>query len=652
LLLRIIVWVGLLLYSLVGYAEEQVQFQAAPTWIQTVKPGDLSGQLPVGGLRYLLVDKQVNLEQPTVARYFHFVLQISSTEGLEQASQLAFDYDPGYETLQIHGVSVLRNGQVLNRLEPKEIRVFQREPDLEHYLYSGTKTAYLILPDIRVGDTLEYNYTILGTNPVLGNKYSAQIQLDGDLPIAQSFMRVIVNPARQIHYSVPESKTGRLTLNDTSSHKELIWQESSIQPKHTEEDVPSWFSPYRFWSISEFNSWQDIVSWAQPLYDHASVITPEVAELANQLALANPAPKDKVMAALNFVQQEIRYLGIEDGIGSHLPRSAADTLYRRYGDCKDKTVLLMALLKAMGFAPKAALVSLDRGAILPNQLAAPIVFDHVIVTLALDGRQYWLDGTNLHQGTSLDSISTPDLHYALVIDPATTDFTPLTDPYRTSEIALYRELWLREPYSQLYVESRYTGESAETQRADMKSLSQQALSNQLLGYYAKIYFNLENKSKPAIQDDLTTNQLVIKQSFALSDSMSDMVKNGLPLYADLIDQQLKSIDSNRTQPLDIGEPVRIRQEFVFHLPYDVEIADYRQQYTHSLFTFNVTVHQYSPKLLRVVYRYQSTTGSVPVSELARYREFVQQVREDLALSFTIPPAPQAQVKQPEPETHS
>lgn len=648
-LLRLIFCLGFLLFTCSGYSEEQVQFHSAPNWVNVIQPGEDSSQSPVDGLRYLLVDKQINLSQGRVERYFHFVLRITSTEGLEQASQLAFDYEPGYETLAIHQVNVIRQGKTLNRLEPQELRVFQREPDLEHYLYSGTKTAYLILPDIRVGDTLEYSYTLYGSNPVLGNLYSTSIQLDGDLPISRSYMRIILNPAHAVHYSVPEGNNGHLTLENGSTQKELLWQETNIPAQHTEPHVPGWFSPYRYWLFSEYDSWHDIAQWALPLFEKAAVVSPDINDLAQQMIKANSAPKARAMAALIFVQQQIRYLGIEDGIGSHTPRSAAETLYRRYGDCKDKTILLVALLKAMGFSPKVALVSLEQGNLLPKLLPAPNVFDHVIVQLQLDNKTYWLDGTNLDQGTDLDSISVPDLHYALLLEPETQSLTAIQDNNQASGVSVYRELWLREPYSQLAVDAKFTGVAAETKRAELKSLSAEMLENQLLGYYSKLYFNSEHNNKPQILDDLKTNQLELKQRFELSDSLDDLVKNGLPLYADLIDQQLKNIDSNRTQPLSIGKPVHIQQEFVFHLPYAIEIADYHQQYDHELFSFSVSVHQYSPTLLRVIYHYQSKTDYIPVSELARYREFVQLAREDMALNFSIPPLPDdAQNSDPQP----
>ncbi len=140
-----------------------------------------------------------------------------------------------------------------------------------------------------------------------------------------------------------------------------------------------------------------------------------------------------------------------------------------------------------------------------------------------------------------------------------------------------------------------------------------------------------------MRDDLQKNELVLRQQFTLSGGTDELAKNGLPLYADLIDTYLKTIDSARKQPLALGPPLKIRQEFIFHLPHDVNIADYSQQYENEVFSFSIWVQQINPKLLRVTYRYQNRLDHVPVRELARYREAVQQAREELALNFTLPP---------------
>lgn len=634
---RLLINFFVLLFSLTVWADEQVKFQPAPQWVQEIPTPASSTQSAVNGLRYLLIDRQLNLDAQQVSRYSHYVMEITSTEGLEHASQLSFDFDPGFETLQIHKIQVIRKGESLDRLEPQELRIFQREPDLEHYLYSGTKTAYLILPDIRVGDILEYSYSVVGNNPVMGNKFSRQLQLDWDMPVALNSIRVLVHSGRTLYYSVPESPNGKLTTIDTSTHRELLWQESSVAAVSSDDDVPAWFTPYRYWSLSEFSSWSDVVQWALPLYEKTAVVEPVIQQLADQFMKTAQKPEDRVIAALQFVQHQVRYLGIEDGIGSHVPRKASETLYRRYGDCKDKTVLLMALLKAMGFNPQAALVNLEQGTILPKQLPSPYAFDHVIVSLKIGDQLYWLDGTDLNQGTNIATIGIPYLHYALPVAENSNDLVSMDDKYRIAETVLKRELWLDEPHSRLLVEAHYSGREAESQRSSWKDIPPQQITHQLLGYYSKLYSDLEGSSQPDMQDNLQSNEFFIRQQFMLSAGIDELTRNGLPLYADLIDTYLKTIDSARRQPLALGPPVKIRQEFIFHLPNDVNIADYSQEYDNAVFKFSIWVRQVSPRLLRVTYRYQNRLDHVPIRELARYREMVTQARDELALNFTLPP---------------
>jgi transglutaminase-like putative cysteine protease len=638
LFVRLFISALFLFYGLVALADEQVKFEPVPAWVQNLQP-PLGGHLssPSNGLRYLLIDRQLNLDAQNVSQYSHYIMQITSTEGLEQASQLSFDFDPEFESLQIHQVRVLRQGESLDRLEPNELRLFQREPDLEHHLYSGTKTAYLILPDIRVGDVLEYSFSTHGINPVLGDKFSAQMQLDWEMPVEFNSVRVLVHSGRTLYYSVPDGKNGKLTMTETSTHRELLWQQSPVSAINADDDIPTWFTPHHYWSLSEFSSWQDVAKWAIPLFEQSAVVEPSIQQIADQFMQQSVDPKIRVMAALEFVQQQIRYLGIEDGIGSHVPRKAADTLYRRYGDCKDKSVLLMALLKAMGFDAKAALVNLEQGSMLTRQLPSPYVFDHVIVTLTLAGQQYWLDGTDLNQGTNIDTIGVPYLHYALVVSPESTDLVSLDNKYRTAEIVIRRELWLDKPQGRLLVETHYSGHEAETQRSAWKNISPSQMSHQFFGYYSKLYPELEDTALSDVQDDLQKNELVLRQQFTLSGRAEELMQSGLPLYADQIDTYLKGIDAARKQPLAIGPPVKIRQEFIFHLPRDVNIADYNQHYENDVFNFSIWVQQLNPRLVRVTYRYQNQLNHVPVRELARYREAVQQAREELALNLTLPP---------------
>ena len=630
LLLSLCWWVALPLS-----AAEQVLFGAEPAWRQSVTVPESSSLPPVDGQRYLLVDRQFYLDSKTVQRFQHFVIHITSTEGLEKSSQLAFDFDPGYETLTIHRIQVRRNGKVLDRLEPQELRVFQREANLERFLYSGTRTAYLILPDIRVGDILEYSYSLQGNNPVMDGKFSETLPLEWEVPIERSSLRLVVAPSRSLFFQAPKDTDVKVMVSESSGEREISWQQDKVPAVELQEDAPAWFMPNRSLSVSEFASWSDVARWAKPLYDDGAAIDPSVQQLADQLAKDKTA-QQKLMAALHFVQQEIRYLGMEDGIGSHRPRKAADTLYRRYGDCKDKTVLLMALLKAMGFSPVAALVSLDRGDMLPNQQPSPYLFDHVIVTLMLDGKRIWLDGTALNQGGNLDTLAVPYFRYALLVDNAASSLTPMDSEYRPAEVRVRQELTLQPNLTQLRVESLYQGDQAEQQRSQWKVSSMQTLTRRYTEYYGRLYGQLEMVGTPQVRDDRERNEWQLSEQYLIEGGTQQVARDGLDIYADLLDGYLKDLDANRTQPLALSPPTRLQQEFLVHMPKPVAVAPYQVNYDNAVFRFSMQVEPLGPQLLRVVYRYENLVDSVPIAELARYRQNVRRAREQLSLNFTLP----------------
>ena len=625
----------LLCGSLPLQAAEQVVFAAEPSWLQAVATPTSPPQAAVSGQRYLLVDRQNYVDSSQVQRFSRFVIQITSTEGLEKASQLAFDFDPSYETLTIHKAQVWRAGKALDRLEPNELRVFQREANLERFLYSGTRTAYLILPDIRVGDVLEYSYTVQGNNPVMAGRYSEMLAMDWDIPIARNSLRLLVAPSRALFFQAPKESDVQVKVSESSGRREILWQQENVPAVELQSDTPAWYTPNRTLSVSEFASWADVAQWAMPLYDDAAAVDPTVQLLADQLA-AHQDATGKVMAALHFVQQEIRYLGMEDGIGSHRPRHAADTLYRRYGDCKDKTVLLMALLKAMGFKPSAALVSLDQGAGLPNQQPSPYLFDHVIVTLLLDGQRLWLDGTLLNQGDRLDTVAVPYYRYALLVAAGATSLTPMDGDYRPAEVSVRHELWVQKDQNRLQIESQYQGEQAEQQRSQWLNSTPQAISRRFEDYYARIYGDLVTVGAAQVSDDRQLNQLVMRETYLTPGGQQFVAEQGLDIYADLLDSYLKDVDSNRTQPLMLSAPIRLKQEFLIHLPKPMQIAPYQSTQDNAVFRFGLQVEPLDKQLLRVSYRYESLLDSVPVAELARYREHVRRAKEQLSLNFSLP----------------
>ena len=126
--------------------------------------------------------------------------------------------------------------------------------------------------------------------------------------------------------------------------------------------------------------WTRIGNWYTGLAAPRSEGGADIATEARSLAGDGDymARLDKVAT---FMQQQIRYVAIEIGIGGWQPHPAEDVFRSRYGDCKDKATLMIAMLDAVGI--RATWLSVDhrRGRIDPN---APSLFgDHMIVAIEI-----------------------------------------------------------------------------------------------------------------------------------------------------------------------------------------------------------------------------------------------------------------------------
>src|SRR5690349_21664780 len=135
----------------------------SPSWV--LPPPAVSASVPQdanGGTFHLLEDYQRRVSGNSTERYSHRVLKILSARGLETASQIKLEFEPSYEDLVIHHISIRRGDRTINALKPAEIRLVQQRTDLDEREYNGQFSALLFLNDVRLGDVLDYAYSING----------------------------------------------------------------------------------------------------------------------------------------------------------------------------------------------------------------------------------------------------------------------------------------------------------------------------------------------------------------------------------------------------------------------------------------------------------------------------------------------------------
>jgi hypothetical protein len=127
--------------------------------------------------------------------------------------------------------------------------------------------------------------------------------------------------------------------------------------------------------------WARIGDWYQTLAAPSTENRQDVSAAARALATPDAELTVKLERVAEFLQQKIRYVGIEIGIGGLRPHSAEDVYRNRYGDCKDKATLLISMLDALGVRATWVLVDTHRGFVDP--LAPSIGGNHAIAAIEL-----------------------------------------------------------------------------------------------------------------------------------------------------------------------------------------------------------------------------------------------------------------------------
>jgi hypothetical protein len=197
------------------------------------------------------------------------------------------------------------------------------------------------------------------------------------------------------------------------------------------EGAPPRYNFRRAVEYSDYASWTDFAKQVWPVYQAASMLdaqSPLHAEVA-KIAAASADPVERAQAALRLVESQVRYVFVGLDGGNYIPKRADETWQRRFGDCKAKTVLLLALLRELGIKAQPALVASRGGDGINGRLPDPLLFDHVLVRATLNGRDYWLDATR--QGDRyLDMLPQPFFVWALPLSAAGSEL--VTPPVTTS----------------------------------------------------------------------------------------------------------------------------------------------------------------------------------------------------------------------------
>jgi hypothetical protein len=468
---------------------------------------------PSQEMRWIIKDRQINAQNNET--FNHEVRQVLTPSGVNNGSHISVDYDPSYELLTFHWVRIWRGTNSFNRLDPDKIQVNQRGLDAGELLFSAEKTALLLLEDIRMGDIVDYAYSVQGGNPVFAGRFSDEVEMQSSHPIERLTTRLLWPPARRLYVQNhgTDIKYRAVRKGDLT---EFTWNLVKVPGLKNEPPLPIWYQPFPRVQLSEFQKWSDVNQLALDLFTNTAPLSPELTRKINEWKRW-PAGEERVLAALRFVQDEVRYLGIETGASGYKPAAPSTVFDRRFGDCKDKSFLLVTILRALGIEAWPTLVNTRlRQTVLELHPSAE-VFDHAIAQVNLDGQSYWLDATANYQRGPLAVRSWPNYGYGLVVRPKTTALTAIAPgpALPRTTVTQYIRLGGLNQESELKVVTVAEGRDAEQLRAEFATTTRDEIERWHLNYYAKFYPDIEQTAPLIYTDDEQQNQVEVDEFYGV-----------------------------------------------------------------------------------------------------------------------------------------
>lgn len=250
---------------------------------------------------------------------------------------------------------------------------------------------------VRAGDVVEHHFVVRHRRPEL---FSFIATFEESLPVARVVFTARAPTGWEVQHlatrsSIPEAWAPAVH-DDKDGTGVLTWEARNLAALPDEPLSPSAFDLSRMvalrlkrWTVAgqEHTAFADedaLARWVHEIQPDTRAPSAEIVALTEGVLRGVPAePRARAEALYQWVQSNIRYVAIHEGLGGWSAHDYRAVLSKKYGDCKDKAVLLQAMLRAAGIDSRMAVLNAHGGT--PRVRHLPVIgFDnHAILAIDL-----------------------------------------------------------------------------------------------------------------------------------------------------------------------------------------------------------------------------------------------------------------------------
>ena len=352
------------------------------------------------------------------AIHTHYLLyKVLTQRGADGWSDLSFSWEPWHEERPTLRARVITPDNAIHALDASTITDAPAKEN-EDNVFSDRRDMRGPLPAIAPGSVVEEEETSKEIAPFFGAGSLKRIYFGRFAPVHHTLLVLDAPSKLPLRYNLQSLPDLQPQRTESDGRVRIIFDQGPLDALDAAEaylpsDVPAYPSVF----FSTGSSWQLLATEYAKIVDR-QIAAADLKSLVARLVAGKNSRDEKIAAILQYLDREVRYTGVEFGDAAIVPRSPNETLTRKYGDCKDKAALLVAMLRAASIPSDIALLNAGQRQDVSPDLPGMGMFDHAIVYVP-GPTALWIDATDEYARPGELPISDQE-RLALVANPATT----------------------------------------------------------------------------------------------------------------------------------------------------------------------------------------------------------------------------------------
>jgi len=301
-----------------------------------------------------------------------------------------------------------------NKYAEIKVKNFTDKEHLSHNVFfDGSRSVSFLYPSLQAGAKTFLKYEQIYTEPRLISSFFFQ----GYAPSVESIYTITVGEGVELGWNTFNGNDSIISFTKTPGKNNKItytWVSRKMEKYHGDVDAPdirysvphviAWIKSYKIGKITHqmLSSPKELYQWYYAITKNAnSEESPELRNIVDSLTMGVNDQFEKVRRIYYWVQDNIKYIAVENGMGGFVPRSAKAICDKRYGDCKDMASIIY---KMLSYAKVPSHLTWIGSRDIPyrySDLPTPAVDNHMIATYIENGKYFFLDATGQYMPIGL-----------------------------------------------------------------------------------------------------------------------------------------------------------------------------------------------------------------------------------------------------------